>query len=85
MQTDHLMVSNRRCPRTPERSYKCVADLLGLEGGFSSFIHRTKHKSKHCFTSDFCEAVVSLQSSQPNRAEAWLYYDFMKGYLLNTV
>uniref|UniRef100_A0A2H1W130 SFRICE_038727 n=1 Tax=Spodoptera frugiperda TaxID=7108 RepID=A0A2H1W130_SPOFR len=75
-QTDNL-VSNHRRPwtsETLEALHKCVARLLGNRGLGRGVIgppvtSLTQHK--RCFTLVFCEAVVSLRSSRPIRAEAW--------------
>uniref|UniRef100_A0A2H1WDZ7 SFRICE_020825 n=1 Tax=Spodoptera frugiperda TaxID=7108 RepID=A0A2H1WDZ7_SPOFR len=79
-QTGHLMVSNRRRPCTLETpvalQVRCwlFGGLLGNWGlgrlGTNIFWDETQ--GKRCFTSVFCEAVVSLRSSQPIRVEAWL-------------
>uniref|UniRef100_A0A2H1WAN5 SFRICE_023360 n=1 Tax=Spodoptera frugiperda TaxID=7108 RepID=A0A2H1WAN5_SPOFR len=78
-----LMVSNRLRPwthKTPER-YKCVAGLLGVENlrglrkigrGIIGPQITLLTQRKRCFILVFCEVVVSLRSSRPISAKAWL-------------
>uniref|UniRef100_A0A2H1WTT3 SFRICE_020705 n=1 Tax=Spodoptera frugiperda TaxID=7108 RepID=A0A2H1WTT3_SPOFR len=75
-QTDHLSM----------RRYKCLASLLEIRKGCCEFgdweedgkgeigpaVISLTQQRKRCFTSAFREAVISLRSSQPVRAEAWL-------------
>uniref|UniRef100_A0A2H1WCJ5 SFRICE_030505 n=1 Tax=Spodoptera frugiperda TaxID=7108 RepID=A0A2H1WCJ5_SPOFR len=55
-------------PLKHQRCYKCVAGLLGNRGLGKEVIGppvTSLTQRKRCFTSVFCEAVVSLRSSRP--------------------
>ncbi|CAH0694343.1 unnamed protein product [Spodoptera exigua] len=81
-QTDYLMVSNQRRPWTPateELRVRCrpfrdkgFGDLGTGEGLGKGRIGPPVTQQCGSFTPVFCEAMVSLRSSRPIRAEAWL-------------
>uniref|UniRef100_A0A2H1VWI8 SFRICE_025092 n=1 Tax=Spodoptera frugiperda TaxID=7108 RepID=A0A2H1VWI8_SPOFR len=92
-QTYHLMISNRRCPWTLETPLQVRCRPFGIrnlrvvlesgigkigKGGIGPPVTSLRQR-KHCFTSVFGEAVVSLRSSRPIRVEAWLTHNKKRG------
>uniref|UniRef100_A0A2H1WW23 SFRICE_034721 n=1 Tax=Spodoptera frugiperda TaxID=7108 RepID=A0A2H1WW23_SPOFR len=91
-QTDHLMLSNGHGPPKHKRHCKCVASLLGVRNlwvdGESGIEKIGKvvieppviTQRKRCFTSVFYSVKVSLRSSRPICAEAWLSHTLIYIY-----
>uniref|UniRef100_A0A2H1V265 SFRICE_012065 n=1 Tax=Spodoptera frugiperda TaxID=7108 RepID=A0A2H1V265_SPOFR len=75
-QAYHLMVNNRHRSQSDARNtryvYKCIAYFLGVRNlrelgrGVIGPPVTSVTQRKRCFTSVFCEAVVSLRSSRPS-------------------